>query len=128
MIRFDVADRMMLYSLDCLVLCYQEQRTRGFAAHEAMRGVTFSLRKKFIRVSPPIASPDLSSGRRLPAVVFTCLWKAGGKEVWWDISTAPAAVAVTFLAKKVTKTAFGGFKVAFAQSHSHSWKPRACPD
>ena len=22
-------------SLDCLVLCYQEQRTRGFAAHEA---------------------------------------------------------------------------------------------
>ena len=35
MIRFDVADRMMLYSLDCLVLCYQEQRTRGFAAHEA---------------------------------------------------------------------------------------------
>ena len=66
MIRFDVADRMMLYSLDCLVLCYQEQRTRGFAAHEAMRGVTFSSRKKFIRVSPPIACPDLSSGRRLP--------------------------------------------------------------
>ena len=59
MIRFDVADRMMLYSLDCLVLCYQEQRTRGFAAHEAMRGVPFSLRKKFIRVSPPM--------RRLPA-------------------------------------------------------------
>ena len=54
MIRFDVADRMMLYSLDCLVLCYQEQRTRGFAAHEAMRGVTFSSRKKFIRVSPPM--------------------------------------------------------------------------
>ena len=73
MIRFDVADRMMLYSLDCLVLCYQEQRTRGFAAYEAMRGVTFSLRKKFIRVSPPIASPDLSSGKRLPAEVFTCL-------------------------------------------------------
>ena len=48
MIRFDVADRMMLYSLDCLVLCYQEQRTRGFAAYEAMRGVTFSSRKKFI--------------------------------------------------------------------------------
>ena len=67
MIRFDVADRMMLYSLDCLVLCYQEQRTRGFAAYEAMRGVTFSLRKKFIRVSPPIACPDLSSGSRLPA-------------------------------------------------------------
>ena len=67
MIRFDVADRMMLYSLDCLVLCYQEQRTRGFAAYEAMRGVPFSLRKKFIRVSPPIACPDLSSGSRLPA-------------------------------------------------------------
>ncbi len=48
MIRFDVADRMMLYSLDCLVLCYQEQRTRGFAAYEAMQGVTFSSRKKFI--------------------------------------------------------------------------------
>ena len=81
MIRFDVADRMMLYSLDCLVLCYQEQRTRGFAAHEAMRGVPFSLRKKFIRVSPPMRA---------------CPPKAGGKEVWWDISTAPAAVAVTF--------------------------------
>ena len=67
MIRFDVADRMMLYSLDCLVLCYQEQRTRGFAAHEAMQGVTFSSRKKLIGVSPPIACPDLSSGRRLPA-------------------------------------------------------------
>ena len=79
MIRFDVADRMMLYSLDCLVLCYQEQRTRGFAAHEAMRGVTFSSRKKLIGVSPPIACPDLSSGRRLPAAVFTCLWKVGGK-------------------------------------------------
>ena len=74
MIRFDVADRMMLYSLDCLVLCYQEQRTRGFAAHEAMRGVPFSLRKKFIRVSPPIACPDLSSGRRLPAEG----WRQGG--------------------------------------------------
>ena len=64
MIRFDVADRMMLYSLDCLVLCYQEQRTRGFAAYEAMQGVPFSSRKKFIRVSPPIACPDLSSERR----------------------------------------------------------------
>ena len=48
MIRFDVEDQMMLYSLDCLVLCYQEQRTRGFAAYEAMRCVTFSSRKKFI--------------------------------------------------------------------------------
>ena len=74
MIRFDVADRMMLYSLDCLVLCYQEQRTRGFAAHEAMQGVTFSSRKKFIRVSPPIACPDLSSGRRLLAEG----WRKGG--------------------------------------------------
>ena len=69
MIRFDVADRMMLYSLDCLVLCYQEQRTRGFAAYKAMRGVTFSSRKKFIRVSPPMRA---------------CPPKAGGKEVWWD--------------------------------------------
>ena len=74
MIRFDVADRMMLCSLDCLVLCYQEQRTRGFAAYEAMRCVTFSLRKKFIRVSPPIASHDLSSGRRLLAKG----WRQGG--------------------------------------------------
>jgi hypothetical protein len=25
-----------IHSLDCLVLCYQEQRTRGFAAYEAL--------------------------------------------------------------------------------------------
>ena len=44
MIRFDVADQMMLYSLDFLY--------------------TFSSRKKFIGLLAPIASPDLSSGSR----------------------------------------------------------------
>ena len=127
MIRFDVADRMMLYSLDCLVLCYQEQRTRGFAAHEAMQGVPFSSRKKLIGRFATYSLSRFIFGKALACRRLEARRFGGILLIKKRLFISPLCRRATFFYVKEGKT-FGLILCNLTHNPNHKiQQTRACP-